>query len=74
MIEKYYLEIIEELSNKDMFEYLPQILRLKVKNKLIAKNLFLKYKSLFSKIKYKARFHIHRHSKSGNEECEIQEL
>ncbi len=74
MIEKYYLEIIEELLEDETFEKLPQILRLKVKDKLMAKSLFLKYKPLFKAVKFKARFHIHRHSKSGNMSCEVQEL
>jgi len=69
-----YLEIIEQLTEEEMLEKQPQIIRIEVKNKTEAKTKSKQYESVFKGLKYKKQFHIHKHSKGGNIACEIEKL
>ncbi len=70
-----YLEMIEELFEEDLLEQQPQIVRIQVKDEEEAKKLFPKYESLFKDRSYKVQYHVHFHSKDGNNiPCKIKIL
>ncbi len=71
---RYYLEIIEQLSEEEMLEKQPQIVRLEVKDETEAKEKLKEYEPAFEGLKYKKQLHIHKHSKDGNLPCEIKNL
>jgi len=75
MVEHRYLEIIEKLSDEETLEKQPQILRVEVKDEEEAKKVLPDYEPLFADKSYKAQYHIHYHSKEGeNLPCEIKIL
>jgi len=74
MKEKYYLEIIEILTEEESLEKQPQIIRIEVESEEEAKKLLPQYEPLFAGKNYVKQLHICRHSLKGNKPCEVKSL
>ena len=75
MIKKY-LEIIEQLSEEEMLEKQPQIVRLEVKDETEAKSKLKEYEPAFKGLKYTKRILTQKHFQDAdrNQPCEVKEL
>ena len=69
---RIYLEILEKLSEEESLERQPQQFVKEVSSREEAIKLYNQIKPIFSGISYVARIHYHKHSREGNEQCQIE--
>lgn len=73
---KNYLEIIEQLSEKESLEKQPQIIRIEVKDKIDAIKKLADYEPTFKGLNYKKQMLTQNHYEDGNKNqpCVIKKL
>ena len=69
---KNYLEIVEQLSDKDALTKQAQMVRFEVKDEQEAKTKAQIYEGAFKSLNYKKQFHIHRLNEE--EGCVVKDL